>query len=178
MLYEWLEILHVAASDFGMLARDDHIKQIGIVCQQSPKMCAILALVAEEVAKYEEKMVTWCLFPAAQLLIQDILNKLHFDARTYTSDITQDMRNKIVYDFNHNDGAPHILICSSSMSAYGPNLQSKCSRVLHVDEPMSRAVRDQEDHRCRRIGGRKGCVVIRHFDEQDLQQPPDSEQCG
>ena len=36
-----------------MPARDDHTKQIGIVCQQSPKMCAILALVAEEVAKNE-----------------------------------------------------------------------------------------------------------------------------
>jgi hypothetical protein len=58
MLYEWLEILHVAASDFEMPARDDHIKQIGIVCQQSPKICAILALVAEEVVKHEEEMVT------------------------------------------------------------------------------------------------------------------------
>src|ERR1700733_8267386 len=89
-------------------------------------------------------MVTWCLFPAAQLLIWDILNKLPLD----------DMRDEIVYDFNHNDGTPHVLICSPSMSAYGLNLQSKCSRVLHVDEPMSRAVRDQEDHRYRRIGGR------------------------
>jgi hypothetical protein len=88
MLYEWLEILHAAAPDFEMPARDDHIKQVGIVCQQSPKMCAILALVAEEVAKHEEKMVTWCLFPAAQLLVWDILNKLHFDARTYSTTST------------------------------------------------------------------------------------------
>ena len=88
MLYEWLEILHAAAPDFEMPAGDDHLKQVGIVCQQSPKMWAILALVAEEVAKHEEKMVTWCLFPAAQLLVWDILNKLHFDARTYSSDLT------------------------------------------------------------------------------------------
>jgi len=57
ILYEWLEILHAAASDFEMPARHDHIKQIGIVCQQSPKMYAILALIAEEVAKHDEKMV-------------------------------------------------------------------------------------------------------------------------
>jgi hypothetical protein len=62
------------------------------------------------------------------------------------------MRDEIDYNFNHNDGAPHVLICSPSM------LQSKCSRVLHIDEPMSRVVRDQEDHRCRRIGGRKGVL--------------------
>jgi hypothetical protein len=43
MLYEILEILHAAAPDFKMPARGDHIKQIRIVCQQSPKMCAIPA---------------------------------------------------------------------------------------------------------------------------------------
>jgi hypothetical protein len=57
ILYEWLGILHTAASDFKMPARHDHIKQIWIACQQSPKMYAILAMVAEEVAKHEEKMV-------------------------------------------------------------------------------------------------------------------------
>jgi hypothetical protein len=51
MLYEWLEILHAAAPDFEIPARDGYIKQIGA------KMCVILTLVAEEVAKDEEKMV-------------------------------------------------------------------------------------------------------------------------
>jgi hypothetical protein len=54
------------------------------------------------------------------LLVWDILNKLHFDARTYSSDLTQDMGDEIVYDFqrrrsSHLDMlAEHVSLWSES----------------------------------------------------------------
>ena len=91
------------------------------------------------------------MFPAQQLLIWDILRKLHISMIMFPSQLNQDKRDEIVYDFNESE-YPIVLICSPSTVSYGLNLQMRCDRNFHLDEPMGRQLRAQQDGRQRGIG--------------------------
>jgi hypothetical protein len=72
---------------FTMPAINDRLEQIRIVCQASPKLRTLLAIVCNAVL-YQRKQCIWVLISAEQLLLWDILRKLNIDARMYSSDLT------------------------------------------------------------------------------------------
>lgn len=154
MLYEWLKLIPEAKRTFELPKHDDHISQISIVCQHSPKVSATLALVAEIVIKERRKVCLWTLLPAEQLLLWAILRKLKIDARMFSSDLSQPDRDQLIKTFNKSNSKAVVLINSFSMNSCGLDLQHQCSNTINFDIPMSRAIRDQADHRFRRFGQR------------------------
>jgi len=151
LLYEWLKIIHEAGSAkgepyFEMPPYDDHKEQIRIVCQAAPKVRAFLAI-AHDAIKYKRKVCVWTLVPTEQLLVWDILRKLKVDARLYSSDMSSNERADLVDKFNESPDEVQFLITSFSLASCGMDLQNLCHETVNFDLPLSRAQREQTDHR-------------------------------
>jgi hypothetical protein len=154
MLHAWLTRVHVGNPDLVKQVpdQDDFLGQIRVVCQSSPKIQSMLAIIGEVVVKHERKAAVWTLFPAEQLLVNYILEKLELDPIMYSSDLSNDEKGSVTAAFNDDQRGSKIFVTSFSLSSYGLALQDLCSDTIHLDIPMSRAIRQQAEHRFRRIG--------------------------
>lgn len=158
-----------------MLPRKEDIAgQIRIVCNHSPKIRAILALVAEVTIKNKQKQVIWLKFPAQQLLLWDILHKMGVNVGIYSSDVPQRERNELLDNFNQHPDRPMVLLCGENMAAFGLNMQKKCHNNILGDCPMSRQTRESLDGRLRRVGQENDVLsydisMRRTFNERQLQ---------
>lgn len=175
MLFEWLQIVHHSSNGSSMLPRKEDITgQIRIVCNHSPKIRAILALVAEVAIKNKQKQVIWLECPAQQLLFWDILHKMGVNVGIYSSDVPQRKRNELLDNFNQHPDHPMVLLCGENMAAFGLNMQKKCHNNLPGDCPMSRQTRESLDGRLRRVGQENDALsydisMRRTFNERQLQ---------
>lgn len=138
--------------DYFVPAVSDRPDLVGAVCNDSPKYKALLGLVSDWVVRKGEKAVVWTTYPAQQKMVEEILNKVGIKTKALTSNMSTAERESLIDNFNTVQDDIQILVLSYSMSSFGLNLHFLCRHSIHLNMPMSRAIRDQADARFRRIG--------------------------
>jgi hypothetical protein len=85
---------------FELPEKDDVSGLLACVCTGSPKVRALLRIIAELVVIKKKKVIIWCCLPAVQLLLLGIFRALQIDAIAYTADLSMDERGDVQKAFN------------------------------------------------------------------------------
>lgn len=139
--------------DVAPLGED--LKHAELVLKEAPKLRVGLAVTGDVVVRKCTKLIIWVALPGEEALVEKVWRAFHFDARMISSDMSQEARRDVIEAFNTRDDACQILILTHAIGSSGLNLQYKCYTCIHLAVPLSRAQRDQADHRIRRWGQEK-----------------------
>ncbi|KAK5075487.1 hypothetical protein LTR64_001694 [Lithohypha guttulata] len=139
--------------DVAPLGED--LKHAELVLKEAPKLRVGLAVTGDVVVRKRTKLIIWVALPGEEALVEKIWRAFHFDARMISADMSQEARRDVIEAFNTRDDACQILILTHAIGSSGLNLQYKCYTSIHLAVPLSRAQRDQADHRIRRWGQEK-----------------------
>jgi hypothetical protein len=99
------------------------------------RLRALLALLAEQVLRKDEKAVVWCSYPVMQKMMVSMLTCLGFRARAFLSSLGAAQRTALVRKFNAPDDRDvPVLVCNYACSSAGYNMQ-KANRNVHLFDP-------------------------------------------
>lgn len=140
VLHQWIALAHArmgeATPDRAIPDANDPVAILRYICQDSPKVRALLSLL-EDTIVVQKKVVVWVLLPAEQLFVYEIIRSLGIDARMYTSKTTQKERDEVVRQFNDDPPHTHVLILNFSMNYCGLDLHHSCWTSINIDVPIS-----------------------------------------
>ncbi|KAM5448074.1 hypothetical protein MaudCBS49596_005660, partial [Microsporum audouinii] len=152
LLPKWLTLIATktqAECDVEGMSEEE---QLAAILRTSPRLRAMLPIIAEEILLYNEKSMVWTLFPAQQVLITAALRLLNIDSRVYHAALTTKERAELVREFCTSSTSAMVLVCSYSVNSAGMNLQAKCRNIHLFDTAMSEAITRQAIGRCARLG--------------------------
>ena len=159
ILWDWLLLLRQKKLDrhepesivFQMPKQHEHAKILALVCRGSPKLRALLRMVAELVIVGQEKLILWCGIPANQVLVLGVMQILNLDAACYTAELNREQRGIHVKKFTQERGCV-VFIGGFAVGSYGLNLHHQCHHHAFFDAPPGVGARAQARGRDRRMG--------------------------
>jgi hypothetical protein len=98
-------------------------KAMTIILRSSPRLRAMLPIIAEHVLELQEKGIVWVLFPAQQIFVAAALILAGIDCRVFHAGLTSMERANLVKEFNESKNTAMVLVCSYLVNSAGLNLQ-------------------------------------------------------
>ncbi|KAM0123353.1 hypothetical protein ACHAP3_011196 [Botrytis cinerea] len=159
-LFELVKLLHKKIDDgenaFVLPSKDDVTTQLSIVCRGSPKLRALLKMIADLVVLHNRKIVIWCALPATQVFLHIIFKALGLESIAFTSELTTEERNAKISEFTKANGSP-IFIGGFTISVCGFNLHPSCNHSAFFDTGPNKGSEQQAGGRIRRMGQEFDC---------------------
>ena len=152
LVHKWAVHVGKKNPDFAVPAADDYFNQLVFLLRGSPRLRALLPIVAEQVFERKEKAIVWCLFPGQQVYVAAAMHLCGIDAKIFSADLSQREREEMVRSFTTDRTATDVLVCSYSVNSSGMNLQRLCHNVHLFETAMSEPVAMQAIGRVRRLG--------------------------
>jgi hypothetical protein len=149
--------------------RDDVAGLLTRVCTGSPKIRALLRIVAELVVVQKKKVLIWVALPAVQLLLLGIFRALGIDAIAYTADLNMKERNDATSAFNKEKDKAMILIGTFDVGSAGLNLQYLCHYAVFFDSAPNRGMASQASGRLWRMNQKETVVQFEMTMDQTFQ---------
>jgi SNF2 family DNA or RNA helicase len=135
------------------------INSVRTLLRGSPKMRAMLPILAHHWLVRKEKQIVWCNFPANQVFVAAVLKEeCGIDAKIFHGKLDNEQREKLFDEFTKTDECP-ILIMSLAVNALGLNLHPRCNIMHFFDMAVTQAVHDQGVGRLRRFGQKLVVIV-------------------
>ena len=129
---------------------------LGTVVGHSVRLRALLAGMADDVIRRQEKVLVWVQYPAEQKLVVAMLDLLGIKAAALLASLAARQRSRLIAEFNRaSTEGIQVLVCSYKVSITGHNMQHACSRVHMVDPAPTEATLEQTVGRVQRLGQRK-----------------------
>jgi hypothetical protein len=126
-------LAHKEKDIFDLPPADDVPAQLSIICRGSPKLRALLDMIATIIILHGRKLIIWCSLPATQILINICLQALGIECACYTSDLSTDDRHTAVLSFASSREGAQVFIGSYYVGSVGLNLQKHCSHEVKFD---------------------------------------------
>jgi hypothetical protein len=130
----------------------------------SVRLRAVIAVVADQVIRCQEKAILWVQYPVEQKLLVAVLDCLNIRARALLASLTPRQRSRLIDDFNLPTlDSVQVLVCSYKVSITGHNMQGACRYVHLVDPAPTESTMHQVIGRVQRLGQRKMVHVTQYM---------------
>ena len=139
-IYHWLKLIEKKKSDFHCSSKNNKMMLLFCLCDEFPKLCALMHYLEEIVVQNEHKNLIWVMYLTVQLFIFDALQLLKIKVKLLTSYLNEKKYEVTVTTFITDKTEIMILVTFYMLNFIRLNLQSLCWHTILFDSSSSQLI--------------------------------------